>query len=164
MVLVRVVAVVSKDDVRRDRLLQLFEDCFHFGAQKRHETIAELLQPWPLQPGGAGKQFGASPRLGFPYSDGAEDHPVKFAFRVVFTQPEDGTATANFDVVGMGSQAQNVQRFAGDSAQVQLDHLPSNSNVSLFEIGATPLPVVTNLHDVCPAPRIEDVTVMTALT
>src|SRR5262249_33792948 len=48
VVLMRISAVMSKNHVWRDRLLQFFENCFDLGTYKRHEAVGEGLQQWSL--------------------------------------------------------------------------------------------------------------------
>src|ERR1019366_9194066 len=101
----RILAVVSKNEVRRDRLLQLFENGFHLGTRERQEAIRELLQQCALQPLAAGERFSPALRLSFPVSDGAEHHPVKCAAGILFDQAEDSPSTTNLDIIGMRAQA-----------------------------------------------------------
>ena len=104
MVLVRVPASVGEDEIRGDCLLQFFENRLNLGPEVGHETVAELLQHWPLQTA-TGEQLSAMLRLRFPHSYGAEYHPVEFAARVLFRQAKNGAATTNFNIVGVTAQA-----------------------------------------------------------
>src|ERR1035437_5762761 len=100
----RIPAVVSKNEIRRDYLLQLFENGLHVGTHKWHESIGEFLEQGALQPLGADERFNPALCLSFADSDGAEHHPVKCAARVLLDQLEDCATTANLDVVGMRAQ------------------------------------------------------------
>src|ERR1039457_3621456 len=104
MVLVRVLAVVSEDEVR-GYCFQVLENCLHFGTHKWHETVRESLQQWSLQIAGIDKHGGSAFGLDLPDSNGAENHPVKHRAWVLFRQPQNRATTTNFYIVGMGAQA-----------------------------------------------------------
>src|SRR6516162_8653365 len=60
MVLMRVVAVVSQNEVRR-RGLQFLKSCLHVPADKRHEGVLKLLQQKALERGTFYKKRGRPP-------------------------------------------------------------------------------------------------------
>src|SRR5262245_31653434 len=96
-------AVMREDHVRRDCVLQLFENRFDLGTGKRQEAIGERLQQWPLESSGVDEQRSRVSSFSLPDAKGAEHHPVKHAALILLDQPQDGAATANFDIVGMGA-------------------------------------------------------------
>jgi len=49
VILMRVIAAVSENQIWRDSCLQILENVLHFGAREGHETIAKLLQHDPLE-------------------------------------------------------------------------------------------------------------------
>jgi len=104
MILVRVIAIGSKDQVRRDCALKFFEDRFYFRTHEGNESVLECLEEQFFWSGRADEQRGCAARLGLPGTDGTKHHPVKRAC-VLLRQPENRPATPNFDIVGVGSQA-----------------------------------------------------------
>ncbi len=118
MVLMSVFAVVSEDEVRGNRLLHLFEDRFHFGTNKRHESVWKSLQQWSFQTGGASKKRSRTLRLSLSHFAGTEHDPMKHAARVLLGQMKDCAATAYFDVVGVCSKAQDFEPLGMPSVYV----------------------------------------------
>src|SRR6266446_5483777 len=104
----RVLTVVSEDEVWGHYLLQLFESRFHLGTHKRHESVRKNFQQRPSQGGGTDEQRSRASRLSLPDSNGAKHYPVKHTARILLGQTKDGAATANFDIVGMRAQAQDL--------------------------------------------------------
>src|SRR6516225_568260 len=101
----RVVAIRSENEVRRNGFLQIFENRFHFGAHVGHESVRETPEQRPSQPPGASEQRGRASRFILPNSAGAEHHPMKQGVWILLSQPQNGTTAPNFDIVGMSSQA-----------------------------------------------------------
>src|SRR5208283_3201623 len=104
VVLMRVLAVVSEDEIGRNSL-QLLENRFHLGAYKGHESVSKGLEQWASQSGGADEELSRSSCLRCPDAIGTEYDPVKYAAGVLLGQPKDGATTANFDIVGVGTNA-----------------------------------------------------------
>src|SRR6266404_5891623 len=107
VILMCVLAVVSKDEVRGRQFLQVFEQLLDGGSLKRHEAIAEILQHHAV-PLDAGKQFRAALRFSFANSVSTEYYPLKYTARVLFPEPENCATATNFDVVRVAAQAQNL--------------------------------------------------------
>jgi hypothetical protein len=109
MILMRVLALMGEHDIRIDLLLDLFESGFHFGANERHKAVGEFFEHESLEAIGAGKRFRGSLRLRFANSHGVEDNPVKRAVGILIDEAEDGAAATNLNVVGMGTETQNLE-------------------------------------------------------
>src|SRR6516225_10120682 len=99
---------MGKDNVRRACLFHLFEGGLYIGAHKWHKAIAKFLQQKVLQPLGPDKPFRCALRFGPACTDGAKYSPVKPATPLLLDQAKDGAATANFNVIGMTAQEQNL--------------------------------------------------------
>jgi len=112
MVLMCILATVSENEIGRDRL-QLLKSCFYLGTCKRQESISESLEHRAPQVGAADEEISRSSRLRFPDAVGAEYNPVKCTARILLGQPEDRASAANFDIVGVGANAQNRKRSSG---------------------------------------------------
>ena len=110
MVLMRIHAVVGKDQIRGNFFLQFFKDHFYVSAHKGHKSVGKSFQQRSLEIVGADKQGGAAARLGFSNPDGAEDDPVKHTAAILFRQPKDCASAADLDIVGMRAKAQNLKR------------------------------------------------------
>lgn len=122
VILMRVIVIVSEDEIRGDCLFQLLEDGLYFGAHKWHESVRERFQQRRFQTGRARKQRGRAARLRFPGTNGAEHDPVKHATGVLVHQAKDRAPTADFDIVRMAAQTQNLQSSSDPSVQIQRDH------------------------------------------
>src|SRR5713101_8865328 len=122
VVLMRVLAIVGENKVRGECLLQLFEDRLHVRPNKGHEPVWKFLHYCPLQAGGAGKKYSCALRLTLSDSDGTEHHPMKHAARVLLGQTKNSAATADFDVVGMGPQTENLQPLGMLPVYGKTDH------------------------------------------
>src|ERR1700674_2006377 len=107
MILMRVLAVVSENEIRRDRLLQFFKNRFQFGTRKRHESIGKRFEQRSLQPTRTDEQRSPTSRLGLSSPYRTENHPVKHAPWILLGQPQNSPATTNLDVVGVGAQTEN---------------------------------------------------------
>src|SRR5208337_4760868 len=116
------------------RLLQLFKDRLHFRTDKRHESIRKRLQEWSSHRRRTSEQHRCVSRLSLPNPDCTEHHPAKQSAWTLLSQPENGATTPNFDIVGMGSQAQNGQWFSAFSLQIQLDHRATDTSSEVFEV------------------------------
>ena len=87
MILMRIFAVMSEDQIRGDILLQYSsKTAFTSAPTKRHEPVRKVFQQRTLQ-AGAGKQHRATLRLRLPHTQGAEHDPVKVAVRILLGQP-----------------------------------------------------------------------------
>src|SRR6266851_1706870 len=67
-------------------------------------------------------------------TDGAEHYPVEYAVRVLLCKPQDCATTADLDIVGMTTQAQNLERSGGPSVQLQTDHALAGIVADSFDI------------------------------
>src|ERR1700730_5462185 len=65
------------------------------------------------------------PRLCLSNSNGAEYHPVEHAVRILCCQTKNRAATTDLNVVGMGTQAQDVQRTRAIGLEVKPDQAPT---------------------------------------
>src|ERR1700733_50528 len=134
MILMRIPTVVSKNEVRRDRL-QLLKHFLDFGAGKRHETVVEGLQHRTRSNVVAQEQFGCPLRLGLADSGSAKHHPLELTVGIALRQPKNRAAAANFDIVGMRAEAQNGWSSANPSKQVQTHHARTEMTWGSFEDG-----------------------------
>src|SRR5205823_11357455 len=103
-----ILAVMSEDEVRGNGLLQFLEDCLHLGARKGHESVLKGFKKWPVQSIRAGKQRGCAFRLHGTRSNSTEHDPVEHAAWIMLGQTENCSAAANFDVVRVCSETQDL--------------------------------------------------------
>src|ERR1700733_9646426 len=122
VVLVQVVPVMSKDQIRRDPLLHLFEETLHFCALIGQEAILEFLDQDLFASRLLQKRLGASAGLFGPRLGGAEFHPENGGVTVLREQPQNGAATANFDIVAMRAQTKNPVVRARHFREMGLKH------------------------------------------
>src|SRR5689334_5264687 len=125
VVLMRILAVMGEDEIRRDLPLQLLEHRLDLAADVGQKAVRESLQEQKLQAFGTGKQRSGPARLLLPFSDSAEYHPVELAVGILPGQLENGPPAPDFNVVGMASEAQDLQRPPAGAVQAELDHAPA---------------------------------------
>src|SRR5271165_1301881 len=82
VVLVGILSIVRKDEVWGNRL-ELFEDCFHVGAHKRHKSVLECLEQWSPESSRSSKQSCRALRLSGTISGGTEHHPMEHAICIL---------------------------------------------------------------------------------
>src|ERR1700722_19350447 len=109
MILMSVVAPMSENQIWRDSALQLFKTIFHCGSTVGQETVAEFFQQH-LAFRSAGKKFSAFLRFARASARGREYDPAEFQFGITFLQLQQRSAAADFNVVGVRSQAKDLQR------------------------------------------------------
>src|SRR5215471_14599550 len=109
VILMRIVAVMSENYVRRNRL-QVFKCGFKLGSRKRHKTILEGLEHRPFECGRSSEQSSRAPGFGGANSHCAENDPVKNTARKLLGQSENRPAATNLYVVRMRAEAEHVQR------------------------------------------------------
>ena len=104
MILMEIIASVREDQIGRQRVFQLFKVLFDFDVLRRKKSIAEVQDRDILLSGTFQKEFGAMAGFFVAGGAGTENYPVEFQVATCAQKFEDGTAAANLDVVGMGSQ------------------------------------------------------------
>src|ERR1700751_276072 len=114
--------IVSKDEVGRNALFQLLKNGLQFTTHKRHESIGKSFQDGSTKRRRSREKRGRAAGFFFTRADCAEDDPMKYAVRVLLRKAENCAAAPDFDVVGMGAEAKNLQFFGGLRGKVQLDH------------------------------------------
>src|SRR6266850_2334287 len=107
MILVQVVAVVRKNQIRGDLLLQVFEKFFYLGANIRKKTVFEVADHDFRRCRFLKKEIRASTRLNCSLRIRADDEPVNATPIMAFEQLQNGPAATDLDVVAMRAQTQN---------------------------------------------------------
>src|SRR4029079_7453030 len=111
MILVAVVTIVSKDQVRIQVLvlLQLFQRFLDLGPVVGKETVAKSLYDDFLALCLFKKELRAGSGLPLAFRIRAENNPADIHIRIAGKQLQNGTAAANLDVIGVRSQAQHLE-------------------------------------------------------
>jgi hypothetical protein len=92
MILVRIFAIVSENQVRRECPFQVFEDFLHVGANKLHASIRKGRKQWASQTPGPSEKFRSAFCLGVTDFTTTKHDPMKGSGRVFLSQTQDGTA------------------------------------------------------------------------
>jgi hypothetical protein len=103
VVLMRILAIVSEDQIGGDSLFQLFEELVDLCSHEWHESIRESLQRWTAQTRGADEKLGCMLRFRLPNCGAAKHHPMKRGFRVLLGQTKNRSAATYLDIVSMGA-------------------------------------------------------------
>ena len=82
VILVRILAIMGEDEVRRNRLFQLFKYGLHFCSRKGQESVLKVLENRALQIGSPSEPLGALPSLFSSNSQRAEYDPVEYTIGV----------------------------------------------------------------------------------
>src|SRR6267378_2846791 len=122
MVLVKVVSVMRKYDIRRDFLLQPLKIYLYVHADVGEETGGELLYDNTLRFRLFEKGVRALARFFRSPFVRAEDDPVDARSLVLLEQLQDRSSTSDFDVVTMSTQAKDLDRLIGPLAKSQVKH------------------------------------------
>ena len=77
MVLVRILAIVREDEIRRNCLLQFLENRFDLGSVIRHKAVSERFQDRATQARRANELSCCVLRLSSALTDRAENDPVE---------------------------------------------------------------------------------------
>src|SRR5215470_6796562 len=109
MVLVQIMAIVREDQIRFDLLLELFEGLLDRDPLRREKPVSEVLQHDSLRFGTSQKDRGALAGLFESGALCAEYHPGDTHGLAALEKCEDGSAAADFQVVGVGTQAENLE-------------------------------------------------------
>jgi hypothetical protein len=118
VILVSIPAIGSENQVRRNCQLEVFKNPFDLFTYERHESVLESLELRTVNGIRAGKQRRRALCLSGPGTSRAKHNPMEHAARILLGQTKDCPATANFDIVGVCSQAQDVKgrfRIAGQT-------------------------------------------------
>src|SRR5581483_996837 len=122
VILVSVLPVVSEDQVRIGLPFELFEQVLHLVAHERQEAVGKGAENLFAERAGGRKQLGTADRFGAPLILSTENHPMNSRTGMPLSQREQRTSAADFDVVGMGPQAQNLERRPAAPIQAEMDH------------------------------------------
>src|SRR6267142_1363617 len=112
MILVCVIATVSKNNVRRNRL-QFLAHGFHFFSMERHETVTKRLEERTFQGICSCEQRGSPPSFLSANFIPAEHNPMKHRIGVLRCETQNRSATANLDVVRVSSNTEDIQSRRG---------------------------------------------------
>src|SRR5713226_4443625 len=122
MVLVKVVPVVCKDDVRRDFLLEALEIYFYVRACVGEKTGLEVLDDDTFRFRALEKNLRALLRFLRPPFVGAEDDPVNARLLILLKQSEDGSSASDLNVIGVSPKTQHIDRIIRPLLKSQLKH------------------------------------------
>ena len=103
MVLMKIVTRVREHELRADCLLERLEDLLDGGAVIRQESVPEGVHLDGSRSGGREERVGARARLLRTRLIGGEDNPGHVQLRKPAGERQDGSATADLDVVGMAT-------------------------------------------------------------
>ena len=110
MVLVEIVPVMSKNEIRLHRLQRLHEG-FQGLALVREVAATEVLDDHVAPPVAPQERIGAGLGLGAAHPLGGQHHPVDLDLGMLLNQAQHGRATADLDVVGMRAEEQHAPQL-----------------------------------------------------
>src|SRR5207247_2003546 len=102
--------IVGEHEIGRWPPLERLEDFFDCRSLVRKKAVAEPFDRHAASPGAAQERFGAGARFACAFTQAGEDDPIDFDVAVTIEQVEDGAATTDFDVVGVGPNAEDPER------------------------------------------------------
>src|SRR6266850_5194529 len=123
MILMGVIAIVSKDDIGSDLRLKFFKTILHGGAFEGQKAIAKSAELESLHSGASREQFRAASCLRFANAGGAEHDPMKCASWVLCSDPQNRSPASDLDVVRVCAETQDRERLANLAIETQVDHL-----------------------------------------
>src|ERR1700752_3104742 len=99
---------MSEDQIRSQRF-QAFEEVLDFGPLERKKAVAEMLNDYFFPLRLRKKQLRAIASFFFAFFCRAKNDPGNFEIRAARKQFEDGSATPDLNIVGVGSQTQDFE-------------------------------------------------------
>jgi hypothetical protein len=138
VVLMEVIPRMGEDNVRRQASFQGLEVLLDPSAFKWKKTVTKIEDFDVPRSSAFQEQGGTVSSFALAVSSGAEDHPVKMEVSASSQQLQDGAATADLNVVGMRTKAEDLQRPAS-ILEVKSKHLPSQCPFIHTCQGALPL-------------------------
>src|SRR6266850_1453796 len=145
MVLVKVVPVMRKHDVRRDLLLQPLKITFYVHADVGEETGGECLYDNTLRFRLLEKDLRTLARFFRPPLVRTEDDPIDARSLVLLEQFQDRSSASDFDVVTMGTQAEDPDVLIAPLLENQVKHgsTPAHSSAQSSKPPREPRPAHT---------------------
>src|SRR5580658_126285 len=112
VVLMKIVACVGENQVGREAVFQVFKEFLDLHTFIGKETVAKIQNGHVASRGAFQKEGGTTASFSFAIEAGAEDDPVEFQIAARAEKLKDGAAAADFDVVGMSAEAEDLKALA----------------------------------------------------
>src|SRR5438093_195258 len=107
MVLVQIVPEMGKDNIRLEKMFELFEAIFNIAAKVRKETVAKGLDKNRFTFSAAKEPSRAFLRFFRPRGTGAKDKPIESQMGRLPQEMKDRRATADFNVVAVSAETKD---------------------------------------------------------
>jgi hypothetical protein len=122
MILVSILKMMGKDQIRHKHPLNLLEVLLDFASDVREEPVPEILRYDSLALASLKKPCGAPPSFFCASRVGAENYPKKVHFGIFLQHSQDGATTTDFDIVTMGAKTKYVQSALFSDLQIEIEH------------------------------------------
>ena len=122
MILVSILKMMGKNQIRHKHPLNLLEILLDFASDVREEPIPEILRHDSLALASFKKPCGAPPSFFCALRVGAENYPKKVHLWILKQHSQDGAATPDFDIVTMGAKAEYFQSAFFSVLKVEIEH------------------------------------------
>jgi len=109
VVLMQVMTGMGENDVWRKQLFEFFKIVFNFSEDRGEVAVAKIFDENVILCGALEKKRGTAASFPFALCSGAEHYPKEFKFAVSSNQLKNGAAAANFYVIAMRAEAQNLE-------------------------------------------------------
>src|SRR6266508_6316547 len=126
---------MREDNIRRDSFFQLFKEAFYFSADVREETGPKTLDDDVFCLRGGQEELGAHERLGSSVPVGAEDYPTDVGVLPFGEKTQDGSATADLDVVAMRSNTEDLEGAMIGRGEFECQHARRVARGALAAVG-----------------------------
>src|SRR5579871_4858747 len=146
MILVRIVAPMAENDIGADPILQGFEPELDLFALLRKETIPEVHHLDLAICGGREKITGRSLRFVPAFAGAAEDAPPHVETNALGQPVQKGPSGADFDIVGVGSEAEHREPVTGTGDPQRLHKFTAAGTLLMLLIchGMSPRSIISS--------------------
>lgn len=119
MVLMPIVSCVSEDDIRAEFTGHTFEGFLYLRELRWKVSIPKFVHAHRFDGRGSQKLFRSSYCFALAVSGGTPDNPAEFGSRPSSRQCQERSATADLDIIGMGTQAEDSEPLPSSDVESQ---------------------------------------------